>query len=86
MNSTERREARYQRRKQKRLEKKQQQYAECDDFDKVFTFDNLYQAYKKCCRGVGWKASTQRYSANALLNVNDTLRLLKEGKYKSRGF
>ena len=86
MNSTERHEARYQRRKQKRLQKKAQSMAAADNFDAVFTFDNLYHSYKKCCLGVGWKASTQRYRVNAIVNVNDTLRQLKEGKFKSRGF
>lgn len=86
MNSTERHEARYQRRKQKRLQKKAQSMAAADNFDAVFTFDNLYHSYKKCCLGVGWKASTQRYRVNAIANVNDTLRQLKEGKFKSRGF
>ena len=60
--------------------------AAADNFDAVFTFDNLYHSYKKCCLGVGWKASTQRYRVNAIANVNDTLRQLKEGKFKSRGF
>lgn len=86
MNSKERHEARYQRRKEKRLRRKQERNEQYGDFDKVFTFDNLYCAFKKCCRGVGWKASTQRYKANALQNVNDTLRSLHNGTYKSRGF
>ena len=86
MNSKERHEARYQRRKEERLRRKRERNEQYGDFDKVFTFDNLYCAFKKCCRGVGWKASTQRYKANALQNVNDTLRSLQNGTYKSRGF
>lgn len=86
MNSKERHEARYQRRKEKRLRRKQERNEQYGDFDKVFTFDNLYCAFKKCCRGVGWKASTQRYKANVLQNVNDTIRSLHNGTYKSRGF
>lgn len=86
MNSKERREARYQRRKEKRLRRKQERNEQYGDFDKVFTFDNLYCAFKKCCRGVGWKASTQRYKANALQNVNDAFNSLHNGTYKSRGF
>lgn len=86
MNSKERHEARYQRRKEKRLRRKQERNEQYGDFDKVFTFDNLYCAFKKCCRGVGWKASTQRYKANALQNVNDAFNSLHNGTYKSRGF
>lgn len=86
MNSKERHEARYQRRKEERLRRKRERNEQYGDFDKVFTFDNLYCAFKKCCRDVGWKASTQRYKANALQNINDTLRSLQNGTYKSRGF
>ena len=86
MNSKERHEARYQRRKMKRLLRKRQKEARNGDFDKVFTFDNLYTAFRKCCLGVGWKASTQRFKANALQNVNDIYRSLHNGTYKSRGF
>ena len=86
MNSTERHEARYQRRKQKRLQKKQEQFAAADNYDAVFTFDNLYRSYKKCCLGVGWKASTQRYKVNAIVNVYNALRTLQAGKFKSNGF
>ena len=86
MNSKERHELRYRRRKAQREEKKRCLAEDFGDFDKVFTFENLYAAYKGCCKGVGWKASTQRYKANALLNVVDTLDLLRSGKFKSKGF
>jgi retron-type reverse transcriptase len=86
MNSKERHELRYRRRKARREEKKRSLAEQYGDFDKVFTFENLYAAYKGCCKGVGWKASTQRYKANVLLNVVDTLDLLKSGKFKSKGF
>lgn len=46
MNSKERHEARYQRRKEKRLRRKQERNEQYGDFDKVFTFDNLYCAFK----------------------------------------
>lgn len=86
MNSNERHELRYQRRKAKRDLKKQERAEKFGDYEKVFTFANLYKAYKACCRGVGWKASTQRYKANALINVVETLDLLLEGKFKTKGF
>ncbi len=84
MNSKERHELRYQRRKQKRLEKRMR-YKEFCDYDQVFTFDNLYSSYEKCCVGVGWKPSTQLYRANALMNINRTYKSLKCGKYKPNG-
>lgn len=86
MNSKERHEARYQRRKQKRLQRQQTVNDRYGVFDDVFTFDNLYESFKKCCCGVNWKSSTQRYKANALQNIAETLSLLQNNKYKSRGF
>lgn len=86
MNSKERHEARYQRRKMRRLLRRQKNNAKYGDFEKVFSFDNLYTSFRKCCLGVGWKASTQRFKANALQNVNDLFRSLQNDKYKSRGF
>lgn len=86
MNSKERHEIRYQRRKQKRLDKKKQFNEIYCDYDKVFTFDNLYKSYRLCCKGVGWKASTHKYRANAIFNVNKTYKELKNGTFKSKGF
>lgn len=83
MNSNERHEARYQRRRIKRESKKP---TYCDNFDKVFTFENLYNAYKKCRLGVGWKASTQKYMVNAVYNVYKTYKQLKLLKYKTGNF
>lgn len=86
MTSEERHEARYQRRKAAREEKRRQATAEFDDFDKVFTYEHLYRSYQKCRKGVSWKASVQRYNAIAPLNVAKTLDALQSGKYKSTGF
>lgn len=86
MNSNERREARYQRRKAEREKRKAATELIYGDYNEVFTFEHLYAAYKDCCKGVGWKASTQRYKANALLNVVNTLDAVRSGKFKSKGF
>ena len=86
MNSNERRERRYQRRKAGRDAKRANLNLLFGDYEKVFSFDNLYRAYKKCCLGVGWKASTQTYRFNALLNVNKTHNQLMTDKFKSKGF
>lgn len=86
MNSKERHELRYKRRREQRLRKKREFDEIYCDFDKVFTFDNLYRSYQKCCAGVGWKSSTQHYRANALLNVNTTYKSLLNGTFKTRGF
>ena len=86
MNSKERHELRYQRRKEKRLAHKIEVSKTIGSYDEVFTFDNLYSSYKMCCKGVGWKASTHKYKANDLLNVNIALKSLKNRTFKSKGF
>lgn len=86
MTSEERREKRYQRRCEKRKAKKEEQYSKADSYDDVFTYGNLYRAYKRCRRGVAWKASVQKYITQAPLLVLHTYRQLQAGKFKSPGF
>ena len=86
MTSEERHELRYQRRKAKRREKKIEKYRDCMDFEKVFTYENLYKSYRLSRRNVGWKASTQKYITQAPLFVYETMDKLLKGKYKSSGF
>lgn len=86
MTSEERKEARYQRRVAARQAKKIANCAEYDDFGTVFSYKNLYRSYKCCRRGVAWKASVQKYIANAPLNVLHTYKQLESGKFRSPGF
>lgn len=86
MTSEERREARYQRRKAEREAKKQDRNENCGCFEAVFSYDNMYDAYKQTRKGVLWKSSVQTYKANALANVYKTRVELLSGRYKSRGF
>ena len=84
--SEERREARYQRRKANRAKKKQEQYGNCDCFDSVFSYGNLYQSYRKCRKDVAWKASVQKYITQAPLLVEQTYQQLHTGKFRTKGF
>lgn len=86
MTSEERHELRYQRRKAKREAKKIEKYKDCMDFEKVFSYENLYKSYKLCRKNVGWKASTQKYVVQAPLFVYQTQEKLFKGKYRSGGF
>lgn len=86
MNSEERKKKRIQRRRQKRADYKADSYSDCDDFDKVFTYEHLYRSYQKCRRGVGWKSSTQKYIAQAPLLISRSLEALRSGKWKTNGF
>ena len=86
MTSEERREARYQRRKAARELKKSEKLKFVDNYEEVFSYGNLYKAYRQCRKGVRWKASTVRYITNAPLNVYDTYRRLMAGRYNTPGF
>lgn len=86
MNSAERHEARYQRRRAARLEKRARDTKGLGDFESVFSFEHLYAAYRASVKGVGWKASTQRYKASALANIDKTHNALLSGTFKSKGF
>ena len=61
MNSLERREVRFFRRKQKREKKiidRSNLYA---NLDNAFTFSKVMYYADKCCKGVGYKKSTQNF-------------------------
>ena len=83
MTSEQRHQKRYERRKAKRLAKKQKIAKECDNFEKVFTYSHLYKAHKNCCKNVGWKASTQLYKDKAVYNVYLAYKDLMNGTFKS---
>lgn len=86
MNSAERHEARYQRRRAARLARKEELAREHGNFEAVFSFEHLYDSYRESVKGVGWKASTQRYKASALANINKTQDQLLAGTFRSKGF
>lgn len=86
MTSEERKTARYIRRVAARQKKKAERCSQYDDFDTVFSYQNLYSAYKCCRKGVAWKSSVQKYITQAPLNLLHTYDQLQKGKFKSPGF
>lgn len=86
MTSEERREARFKRRQAKRKQKKVARTWEYDRFQNVFSYGNLYGAYRKCRQGVAWKGSTQKFITQAPLEVYRIWEKLDQGKWKSKGF
>lgn len=85
MTSKERHEARYQRRKAKREEKKRQRN-EGYTFEAVTDFKNLRKSFYEARKGVNWKASVQRYGCNVLKNTMQASADLRAGKDISKGF
>lgn len=86
MNSEERHEARFRRRSAMRQAHRDERSAACGNFERVFSYENLYAAGKKCCKGVGWKCSTQRYMGDIATNTARTHEQLMDGTWKTRGF
>lgn len=86
MTSKERKQRRFEHRQAKRKQRLIEFRKQYDDFDLVFTFDNLWKSSKKCFKGVGWKSSTQKFRNNAISNLAEIYLKLKKGKYKSKGF
>ena len=85
VNSDERREARRRRREAKRAANRAERIKDCT-LENVASADNLYIAAKQAARGVGWKASVQRYQKNVLRNVVKTRAELLNGEDICRGF
>lgn len=86
MNSAERHEKRYQRRKAARAAAKAARAKHSDSYDKVFSYGNLYRAYRQCRRNVSWKSSVQKYITQAPINVYRTWEQLQKGTYRSPAF
>jgi hypothetical protein len=86
MNSKDRHEMRYWRRKKKRLDKRKEFLSTLPSYKEVFSFKNLYKAYKLCKEGVMWKSSVQSYEANLFMNLADLHMRLMNHTYKSKGF
>lgn len=84
--SQERREGRYQRRKAKREAKKLAKMQKYDDYESVFTYDNLYHSYKMCVKDVGWKPSIQKYKARAPLEVYENYERLMNRTFTHDNF
>jgi hypothetical protein len=81
-----RREARYQRRKARREEKRTAKLKQYDTFSQVTDVDNLYAAFKHSLRGVAWKESVQRVEANAMRTIAGLRRKLPAGENIQHGF
>lgn len=86
MNSAERHEKRYQRRKAARAAAKAARAKHSDSYEQVFSYGNLYRAYQKCRRKVSWKGSVQKYITQAPVNVYKAWEKLQNGTYRSPAF
>lgn len=82
MNSEERKAAR---REAERARKKAARQEKCT-LEEVADLNNLRKATKAAAKGVGWKASTQRYQKDVLRNIVKARNALLNGEEVCKGF
>lgn len=82
MNSLERKEQRYQRRKNKRLKKNQEDSDKYCNLDNIFNFHKCLYYADRGCRAVGFKKSTQNFKLHLFTIVATTCRNIKNNTYK----
>lgn len=84
MNSQERREARYQRRKAKRQKKREERCAALGPLSEVFSYRKMFFYGRKCCNGVRWKQSVQNFESHLFSGTARRRREVLEGKWKPK--
>lgn len=84
MNSAERHEARYQRRKAKREAKLHARQAEVGTLSTALPFSALYYSGKAACNGVRWKTSTKNFELRLFSRTGRTCRKLKKKTWKCK--
>lgn len=82
MTSKERKELRYIRRKNKREKKNIIRSEKYSDVNNCFTFSKVMYYSFKCCKGVGWKKSTQLFKLHQFTNIALTCYNIKNNNYK----
>lgn len=86
MNSAERKEARYKRRKMKRFMKNFKRAEEYSRPEIVFSTRKIVEGFNKARKQSNWKVSTQSYKANLFVNASRDSRKLLDGTWRSKGF
>ena len=84
MTSEDRKEARYQRRLAKRKEKVNN--IKYQDFDELFTFDNLYKAGKKVCNKARYKSSVISFETDLCHRISKIYKDIYNNTRKFKGF
>ena len=86
MTSEERHEARYQRRINKRKIKRDAKLSRLGNYDDIFSYERLYDAFRLCKKGVRWKGSVQTYEATLSLSTLSIYNMMKDRNFKPMGF
>ena len=84
MNSQERREGRYQRRKEKRRKKREDRCAALGPLAEVFSYRKMFFYGRKCCNGVRWKQSAQNFETHLFSGTARRRREILNGTWKPK--
>lgn len=79
MTSKERHEARYIRRKEKRLANRRARSDAIGGIEDVYTFKTVFLTGMKCCNGVRWKKSTQNFEAHLFSRTARAIKAARSG-------
>lgn len=82
MTSAERREVRYQARCAERLKHKQERVDTIGGVETALSYDKLFKAGKKCCSGVRWKQSVQRFESHLFSKTAKNTRSVRSSEWK----
>ena len=86
MNNKQRQQARFERDRKRRLEKRLQKETELCNYDKAISTDELTKSFYECKRGVSWKKIVQNYESLLFQNTSESHRKLKNCQDISRGY
>lgn len=85
MNSLERKEIRYKRRRAKRLQKVKERSEQYSDPLKVFSTESIVNGFNRTGKASSWKVSTKRFKAFLFTNARYESKRLLNGSWKSKG-
>ena len=86
MTNKERQQARFERDRKKRLEKRLQIERDFCNYDKAISIEELTKAFYQCKKGIAWKKSVQNYEIQLFQNLSDLHRKLDKCEDISRGY
>ena len=86
LTNKERQQARFERDRKKRLEKRLQREKDFCNYDKAISVEELTKAFYQCKKGVAWKKSVQNYEMQLFQNLSDLHRKLDKCEDISRGY
>lgn len=55
-----------------------------DSINTIFSFENLYNSYLECIKGVKWKHTVQEYMINACFRIAKLHKSIINGTYKMK--